>query len=300
MFKKNNIQGVFSKVCFIVVSLLICSQSFAQIDTTGMVRTESGIYYKLSSIEAGKDYPRKGDHLIVDIVKFDEEGIILFDTKALEHMKGVEIVLDEPQYNGDITEIFFKMQKAVTASLFILMDSVDREFLSEEDKGKYYGYEITLRDFKSDKVYKQEQLKHGKHQLKKDHRALKRKIRSTAYVVKLKVDKGLFLTWTKDQNTETINLNDTVKVHYVGSLVNDKRFDSSRQRAEAFEFVFNSKNVIRGWTKLLPYVSLGDRVNLYIASQYAYGRTGAGRDIGPDEPLIFDVEVLMLNGQKPQ
>ncbi len=97
-----------------------------------------------------------------------------------------------------------------------------------------------------------------------------------------------------------IELEDTVKVHYEGSLIDGKQFDSSRERAEAFEFIFNKKNVIKGWTNLLPYVSLGDRVKLYIASKYAYGRTGAGRDIGPNEPLIFDVEIIMLNHRKLQ
>ncbi len=178
----EDMQGVFKKVwLIIVIGIMTWLQSGAQIDTSGMEKMKSGIYYKLTEGHLGST-PQIGDHLVVDIVKLSEEGEVLFDTKALEHMQGVEIVLEEAKYNGDITEIFFKMKKGMLASLFILMDSVDREFLSEEDKGKYYNYEITLHDFTTDKVYLKEEFKHNKRQLKLDHKALKKLIKSSSFV----------------------------------------------------------------------------------------------------------------------
>lgn len=85
---------------------------------------------------------------------------------------------------------------------------------------------------------------------------------------------------------------DRVRVHYQGQLVGGKVFDSSLERGEAAEFPVNG--VIPGWTEALLMMHEGDRWELYIPSELAYGARGAGSDIGPNEPLIFYVELLEI------
>jgi FKBP-type peptidyl-prolyl cis-trans isomerase len=82
----------------------------------------------------------------------------------------------------------------------------------------------------------------------------------------------------------------TVKVHYEGRLLDGKVFDSSYQRGEPIEFPLNG--VIPGWTEGLQLMSAGAKYRLYIPAALAYGSRGAGQDIGPNEALIFDVELL--------
>ena len=83
---------------------------------------------------------------------------------------------------------------------------------------------------------------------------------------------------------------DTVKVNYRGTLLDGTEFDSSYKRNEPIEFPLNG--VIRGWTEGLQLIKPGGKIKLFIPSNLAYGSRGAGGVIGPDETLIFDVELL--------
>lgn len=88
-------------------------------------------------------------------------------------------------------------------------------------------------------------------------------------------------------------LRSSVTTHYHGTLINGNVFDSSYQRGQPATFPVNG--VIAGWTEALQLMPEGSKYRLYIPSDLAYGKRGAGRDIGPDSALIFDVELLKVN-----
>jgi len=83
---------------------------------------------------------------------------------------------------------------------------------------------------------------------------------------------------------------DTVKVHYKGTLIDGTVFDSSYDRGEPA--VFPVGGVIAGWTEMLQLMNVGEKVEVVIPSDLAYGPSGSGQAIGPDAVLIFDVELL--------
>lgn len=85
---------------------------------------------------------------------------------------------------------------------------------------------------------------------------------------------------------------DTVKCHYEGRLIDGTVFDSSIRRGEPAEFPVSG--VIQGWVEALQLMPVGSKWQLYIPSELAYGSHGAGQAIGPDETLIFDVELLAI------
>lgn len=82
----------------------------------------------------------------------------------------------------------------------------------------------------------------------------------------------------------------TVKVHYTGTLIDGTVFDSSVKRGEPIEFPLGG--VIAGWTEGVQLMSVGSKYTFYIPSDLAYGPNGAGGTIGPNETLIFEVELL--------
>lgn len=86
--------------------------------------------------------------------------------------------------------------------------------------------------------------------------------------------------------------NDSVKCHYEGRLINGNVFDSSIKRGEPAEFPVSG--VIKGWVEALQLMNVGSKWQLYIPSDLAYGPNGAGGSIGPNETLIFDVELLEI------
>lgn len=87
-------------------------------------------------------------------------------------------------------------------------------------------------------------------------------------------------------------LTDRVNVHYHGTLLNGKVFDSSVERKEPI--TFGVQEVIKGWTEGLQLMSEGSKFKFYIPSDLAYGDNGAGADIGPGETLVFEVELLKI------
>jgi FKBP-type peptidyl-prolyl cis-trans isomerase FklB len=84
--------------------------------------------------------------------------------------------------------------------------------------------------------------------------------------------------------------NSQVKVHYTGTLIDGKKFDSSYDRNEPAVFPVNG--VIKGWTEALMLMKEGSKWKLMIPPDLAYGDRGAGQVIGPNETLIFEVELL--------
>ena len=83
---------------------------------------------------------------------------------------------------------------------------------------------------------------------------------------------------------------DVVRVHYHGTLLGGKVFDSSVERREPAEFPVN--RVIPGWTEALQKMKVGDKWKLFIPSDLAYGTQSPGEPIGPNSVLIFEVELL--------
>lgn len=84
---------------------------------------------------------------------------------------------------------------------------------------------------------------------------------------------------------------DTVETNYRGTLIDGTEFDSSYERGETAVFPING--VIAGWTEALQLMKVGDKWQLFIPSELAYGERGAG-PIGPNSTLIFDVELVSI------
>lgn len=85
---------------------------------------------------------------------------------------------------------------------------------------------------------------------------------------------------------------DAVEVHYRGQLIDGTEFDSSYKRGESI--VLSLANVIPGWQEALTLMSVGSKMQIYVPSELGYGERGAGGTIGPNETLIFDIELIAI------
>ncbi|HRK33103.1 MAG TPA: FKBP-type peptidyl-prolyl cis-trans isomerase [Candidatus Hydrogenedentes bacterium] len=101
---------------------------------------------------------------------------------------------------------------------------------------------------------------------------------------------GLQYLVVEEGKGATPKASDTVRTHYRGTLLDGTEFDSSYARNEPAEFPVGG--VIKGWTEALQLMQVGDKWKLFIPAELAYGERGAGGDIGPNETLIFDIELL--------
>ena len=84
----------------------------------------------------------------------------------------------------------------------------------------------------------------------------------------------------------------TVRVHYTGKFEDGRKFDSSLDRGQPFEFPVGEGRVIAGWDQGLQQLKVGDKAKLTIPGDLAYGRHGIPGVIPPNATLIFEVEVL--------
>jgi FKBP-type peptidyl-prolyl cis-trans isomerase len=90
---------------------------------------------------------------------------------------------------------------------------------------------------------------------------------------------------------------DTVTTHYVGKLIDGKEFDSSVKRGQPATFPLNG--VIPGWQEIVPMMKEGGKWEVVIPPAMAYGARGAGKVIGPNATLSFELELIKVEAPKP-
>jgi len=88
---------------------------------------------------------------------------------------------------------------------------------------------------------------------------------------------------------------DTVVCNYRGTFINGTEFDSSYKRGQPASFPVGG--VIKGWTEALQLMPVGSKWQLFVPPDLAYGERGAGGTIGPNQTLVFDVELISIKGQ---
>ncbi|PHJ57554.1 peptidylprolyl isomerase [Nostoc linckia z18] len=103
---------------------------------------------------------------------------------------------------------------------------------------------------------------------------------------------GLKYVELKEGTGATPERGQTVEVHYIGTLEDGTKFDSSRDRGQPFKFKIGVGQVIKGWDEGLSTMKVGGRRKLIIPPELGYGSRGAGGVIPPNATLLFDVELL--------
>jgi len=125
------------------------------------------------------------------------------------------------------------------------------------------------------------------------------KVKGEAFLAENKTKEGVKTTASglqykiiKEGTGKKPTLKDTVECHYQGTLIDGTEFDSSFKRGQPATFPVSG--VIAGWTEALQMMPVGSKWQLFIPSDLAYGERGAGGAIGPNETLIFVVELLAI------
>jgi len=198
----------------------------------------------------------------------------------------------EPEKNG------YSVGYDLGRSIHRQLADVDPESMARGLKDAMTGATSALPEEEMQRRFttvRQESVRKVNEQNKKDGEAFLAKnkgekgVKSTASGLQYKV-----ITTGKGKQPTA---DDTVTVHYRGTLIDGTEFDSSFKRNQPVTFPV--KGVIPGWTEALQLMKEGSKWMLYLPSTIAYGERGAGNIIGPNSVLIFEVELLSIKNPNP-
>jgi FKBP-type peptidyl-prolyl cis-trans isomerase FklB len=188
----------------------------------------------------------------------------------------------------DIGSTFKKQNVEINPDVFFtgLKDAMaGKEAMKKEDREK------TLQDFQKEMVEKQaavtkaaaeKNAAEGEKFLAENGK--KEGVKTTASGLQYKV--------LKEGSGDSPKATDTVVTNYKGTLLDGTEFDSSYKRNEPATFPVS--RVIPGWTEALMLMKPGSKYQLWVPAKLGYGERGAGRDIGPNSTLVFEVELLSV------
>jgi FKBP-type peptidyl-prolyl cis-trans isomerase len=278
---------------FILFSFNLLGQKSEKI---GFIPLINGTEYKITTSNTDGVSPQIGDIIKISLDKFDSKGLLIFSTTMLDAPNGVEMILNKNILSGDIMDVFLRMKPGESAEAFVPIWLADNIELLKEDTAKYY-YQIHLFSFKTQAENKKEQDELLV-QLRAQQKILFDSISSSLakdYKIYYQND-GLYILIDKKSKVKKkdfIQSNETVKVNYILQLLPDmKELDNSYLRGIPLEFKVGNQQVIQGWDIAIQKLNPRMKAILLIPSWLGYGFHGTGREIGPNTPLLFKLEIL--------
>ncbi|MBO4752311.1 MAG: FKBP-type peptidyl-prolyl cis-trans isomerase [Bacteroidales bacterium] len=293
-----------------VVFFAACNRG-AKPDKDGFYTAESGLMYKF--IEKHEDARLvEMDDLLEGEMAIVFEGDTLFSN--IGHPDLITRVEDD-WFQGGHNEAFLMMHEGEHAVFGISADSIAKfleptqmpqGYKPNQNMRIYYDVHLTHILSKED-IAKREADYMAEMNKKQEAEAelIKQYLANNKITVK-PTESGLYVVVKKAGTGKKAENGSTVSVYYAGRLLNGKLFDTNIEsvaKAEGrqgghfqpFAFTLGQRSVIRGWEEGIVGLKKGAKATLIIPSNLAYGASGAGNDIPPYSPLVFDVEVVSVN-----
>jgi FKBP-type peptidyl-prolyl cis-trans isomerase FkpA len=204
------------------------------------------------------------------------------------------------QLTTEKDKVSYMVGMQIGGSLAQIQEEIDLKVVFSAIEGALAGKDPLLTPEQAMEVQRTfaERLQ-GKRAAEMQEMAVKNKAAGEAFMAKNKSAAGVQTTASGLQYQVVTNgtgprpaATDTVRVHYVGTLLDGTKFDSSVDRGEPAQFALNA--VIPGWTEALQLMPVGSKYKLWIPSELAYGDRGTPGTIGPNATLVFDVEMLEI------
>jgi FKBP-type peptidyl-prolyl cis-trans isomerase FklB len=215
-------------------------------------------------------------------------------------LSGAAFAADAPELKGDKEKVSYSIGMDIGGNLRRGSIEVDPDMLAKGLKDSYIGGKTLLtedqarqaiEDFQKTLMAKKaEAMQKISEKNKADgekflaENAKKEGVKS--------LPSGLQYREITSGNGKSPTAADTVTTHYKGTLIDGTEFDSSYKRGEPATFPVSG--VIPGWTEALQLMKEGAKWQLFVPSNLAYGEQGAGREIGPNAALIFEVELISV------
>jgi FKBP-type peptidyl-prolyl cis-trans isomerase FkpA len=261
----------------------------------GYKKTTTGIYFQLLQL-GDERKPSPGDFITVDVIYKTMQDSVFFSGRR-------KIQLRKPSYKGSIDECFMMMQTGEKAEFIIdaepffinTLHSSLPSFIKPDSKMKVRIHMLDLQTKQDYEHEKQAFLKWIDDLSSFEKEVLKQFVHNEHVDIQ-PTESGLYKLQIKKGKGKKVAIGDTVIVHYEGRFLDGKFFDSTKQRNEAFGFVYGTEwQVVEGLEEAIGSMREGEKSLFIIPSELAFGRKGSSTGIVPPyTSVIFEVELLTV------
>jgi len=284
----------------IAFTLGSCSDS----EFDGFKKADNGLHYRFFKQDENAPKVQLGDGVLLRYIIMNKANdSVIVDSKAVSRDGSgyTQFGLSKSSFKGSFEDGMMMMSKGDSAEFIVSADSFFLKSMqyNELPKGFKPGDKVRalfkIKDIMPAKEVEAERKKQMEEQAARmKEMEEKEKPQLEKYISDNKIKaqptaSGLYYIETKKGSGPSPKETDMVKVHYTGKLLDGTVFDSSEGREPA-EFALNQ--VIPGWTEGLQLMKKGGKATLILPSSIGYGPRGAGQQIPPYSPLVFDVELL--------
>lgn len=284
----------------ILVSLVLVSTfAFAQkkggkTTTTDKSAVAAATNCKIITAKGGERI-KDGDIVFADMCYANSKDSILFDNKKIIGQP-IQLMIGKSEFKGDLNANLKLLAMGDSAIIKINADSLFQKTFNQKlppfiAPGSDLTFYVKILKVTNKEAMLQEQQAEAKTKQVAEEVNLEQYIADNKLTV-TKTASGLRYIVTQAADGPKPETGKKVVVHYTGTLLNGKKFDSSVDRNEPFEFTLGVGQVIKGWDEGIALLNKGSKARLLIPSSLGYGSQGAGGSIGAYEPLIFDVELI--------
>lgn len=260
----------------------------------GFKKLDSGLEYQIVKDEKGDKKATEGSMIKMHIQTLINDSII-FDSRKQNGNEPISTPVQKPQQKGDVMEGFTLLSAGDSAIFRISTDSVFKDSMSRPPfvkKGDMMSFRVKMVSVSSKEEFEAEQMKAAEAQNGIDDKLIQDYVTKNGLTAQ-KTPNGIYYIIEKPGSAKHPTAENTVKVHYKGTLMDGTVFDSSYDRNQPAEFPL--ANVIKGWTQGIPLFGEGGKGKLIIPSSLAYGANPQpGSPIKPNSVLIFEVELLQI------
>ncbi len=278
------------KTAFFFSALLIGAMLITSCSKySGYKEADSGLYYKFISESGDTAKPRLNDILDV-VMSYGTKDSTLMPANGV-----IQIQLMKPMFKGDIYEGFAMMHKGDSASFIISADSFFTKIARAPrpkfiDSSSVLYFNVKLKDFMSlEQLMKKRQEENAKLE-QEEMTKLDAYLKANNITAQPTASGIYFIEVQKGKGPKAMT-GQKVSVHYTGTLLDGKKFDSSYDRKEPISFALGTGAVIKGWDEAISMMSKGGKAKVIIPSKMAYGERAQG-PIPAFSTLVFDVELV--------
>ncbi len=273
-------------------------------------QTENGLLYRFETQNSEGAQPQAGDLLVGELILRIENDTLFNNTGNPDR---IFQVAEAPMFKGDIVEGLHMMHVGDKAIFKIPADSIGNFMMESQmppqykkGSGQYFYYEITLHELVTKDELAQEQANFIEEMnLRKENEPATLAEYITKNNITAKPTKsGLYIIVNKKGDGPKVATGKKVSVNYTGRLLDGTLFDTSRE-ADAREakkyqegreygpmtYTVGSQPMIKGWEEGVMGQPAGSDITLVMPSELAYGARGAGRDILPYSPLVYNLTI---------